>query len=66
MSAAGQAILSLAEGVDYHVTDMIGDLHCTMVYKLVHCSPEVDAHKLPANTTTCPELRTLSYVIPHI
>lgn len=57
--ASVRAIHDLVENVDYNVTDMIGDLHSTRVYKLVKCSPEVDAHKLPANATTCPEVKTL-------
>jgi hypothetical protein len=42
------------------VTDFIGDLHCTIVNKLVKCSDDVDHHHLPANVTTCPEVKTLS------
>jgi len=42
------------------VTDFIGDLHCTIVSKLVQCNDAVEHAKAPANTTTCPEVSTLS------
>jgi hypothetical protein len=58
--ASVRAIHDLAEGTDYQVTDFIGDLHCTIVNKLVKCNDAVEHSKAPANTTTCPEVKTLS------
>lgn len=44
-----RAIHDLHEGYQYDTTEMIGDIHCTVVMKLVKCSPEVDARKVRAN-----------------
>jgi len=55
-----RAIFNLDEEVAWGSSDFISDLHSTVVMKLVQCIPEVDAKKLPANTTTCPEVSTIS------
>jgi hypothetical protein len=49
----------LVEDYDFDSTSFIGDVKSTLVYQLVKCLPEVDMNKLPANTTTCPTVKTL-------